>query len=427
MKTYKLNNLTGEQIAALTKRPAINYEKIFSVVRPILKDIKQNGIAAAIKYAEKLDGFKGVNIKVAEDEFNEAEKKLAPEIKNAIETAASNIKKFHSVQFPKPYKIETMPGVFCSREYRAIESAGLYIPGGSAVLPSTLLMLAIPAKIAGCKRVAAFSPAKNNSVNLPLLYAAKVCGINEFYKIGGAQAVGLMAYGDEKVPKVNKIFGPGNQYVTAAKILASIDPEGSSIDMPAGPSEVLVIADRSASPAFVASDLLSQAEHGPDSQAILVTDSENLIDSVNEELQKQLNKLPRKEIAVQSLKHSFYVLVDKPEEAVSFSNNYAPEHLIINVDEPDSYISKIENAGSVFLGRYSPESVGDYASGTNHSLPTYGYAKTFGGVNVEMFMKPVTFQQLTKEGLQGIAETVETLAAVEGLDAHKNAVSIRLK
>ncbi len=426
MKIYFYEKLTDAEKENLLKRPSIDIEKVFTIVKPVLSDIKQNGLTAVLKYAKQFDGFESDNIKVTQQEFEEAERNLDIKIKSALKTASDNITKFHSKQIPHSYEIETMEGVKCSREYRAIENVGLYVPGGSAVLPSTMLMLGIPAKLAGCKRVVVCSPAKDNKINYPLLYAAKLCGIVEFYKIGGAQAIGLMAYGDKDIPKVYKIFGPGNQFVTAAKLIVSIDAEGSTIDMPAGPSEVLVIADESANPKFIASDLLSQAEHGPDSQVVLVSTSGKLINRTIDEINIQLSDLPRKEIAGKALENSFALIVDSLDEAISFSNNYAPEHLILNIAEPDNCKSKIINAGSVFLGEYSPESAGDYASGTNHSLPTYGYAKTYGGVNVESFMKSMTFQKLTKAGLENISVAVETLAEVEELTAHKNAVKIRL-
>ena len=360
-------------------------------------------------------GLPVTELLVSKNEFEEAEKNLDKKIKAALETAANNIEKFHLMQKPAAYEIETVEGVKCKREFKAIENVGLYIPGGNAVLPSTMLMLGIPAKIAGCKRIIAASPAKNNLINYPLLYAAKICGINEFYKIGGAQAIGLMAYGDPSIPKVNKIAGPGNQYVTAAKMLVSIDPEGCAIDMIAGPSELLIIADEYAEPSFAAADLLSQAEHGVDSQVILISDSEAVINKIDEKLEKQLNALPRKEFASKSLGNSFSLLVENMNEAIEFSNNYAPEHLILNLKNPENIKEKILNAGSVFIGNYSPESAGDYASGTNHSLPTSGSAKSTGGISVESFMKSITFQQLTKEGLSNISKTIETLAETEGL------------
>jgi len=427
MKTFHLNKLSSKEIEVLTKRPSINLEKTFEVVKPILENIKTNGLKAALEYAEKFDGFEGDKIKVTEEEFIEAEQSIDPKLKTALESAGKNIKKFHKKQFPKNYESKITEGITCSREFRPIENVGLYVPGGSAVLPSTMLMLGIPAKIAGCKRIVVCSPSRNGKINFALLYAARICGINEFYKIGGAQAIALMAFGDSSIPKVDKIFGPGNQYVTEAKLLASIDPDGCSIDLPAGPSEVVVIADENANPAFVASDLLSQAEHGADSQVVLITTSNDLAVNVNKEILRQLNKLPRKDLAVKALENSFTLIVNEIKQAIDFSNNYAPEHLILNVKEAKKDVSEIKNAGSVFLGQYSPESAGDYASGTNHSLPTSGYAKTFSGVSVEMFMKSITFQQLTKNGLKQISNTVQTLAKEEGLEAHKNAVSIRLK
>ncbi len=427
MRTYYLNKISDEEINNLTKRPAIDFGKISEIVKPILAEIKSNGLDAALKYAKEFDGFEEDNIKVTKNEFDEAEKLIDPKIKSALQSAYSNIKNFHLKQLPKKYEVETMNGVLCSREFRAIENVGLYVPGGSAILPSTMLMLGIPAQIAGCNRIVVCSPSKNGKINLPLLYAAKLCGVDEFYKIGGAQAIGLMAYGDKSIQKGSKIFGPGNQYVTAAKLLVSIDSEGCSIDMPAGPSEVLVIADSDANPAFVASDLLSQAEHGSDSQVVLITTTLGMANNIELELVNQLEKLPRKNLASKALEGSFTLLTESIDKAIEFSNKYAPEHLILNIKNAENYISKVVNAGSVFLGQYSPESAGDYASGTNHSLPTYGFAKTFGGVSVEAFMKSITFQKLTKEGLKNISETVEILAETEGLQAHKNAVSIRLK
>jgi histidinol dehydrogenase len=428
MKTYTYENLSPGELAKLTQRPAINLDGIFNVVRPVLADIKTHGLSAAIKYARQFDNFSGgeLNLKVSEDEFNDAEKQLDENVKTAIKTAAENITRFHEKQLNKGYSIETMGGITCSREPRAIENAGLYIPGGTAVLPSTMLMLAIPARIAGCKRVIACTPAKDGKINLPLLYAARICGVKDVYKIGGAQAVGLMAFGGDGFEPVNKIFGPGNQYVTAAKMLVSIDPQGCAIDMPAGPSEVLVIADETATPAFIAADLLSQAEHGVDSQVVLVTMSQESADKVQAELTVQLNKLPRKEFAEKALEKSFILIVPSPEEAIAFSNAYAPEHLIINFKNARSYKDKIINAGSVFIGEYSPESAGDYSSGTNHSLPTSGYAKSFSGVSVDSFIKSVTFQELSKEGLKNISQSIQILAEVEGLEAHKNAVKIRV-
>ncbi|MCB0744817.1 MAG: histidinol dehydrogenase, partial [Ignavibacteriae bacterium] len=346
--------------------------------------------------------------------------------KKAIKVAVNNIQKFHKLQLPKKYSIETMPGIKCSREFRAIENVGLYIPGGTAILPSTLMMLAIPAKIAGCNRIVVCSPT-NKSISPEVLYVAKYLGISEFYKVGGAQAIGLMAYGTNKIKKVDKIFGPGNQFVTAAKALVSIDPNGCAIDMIAGPSEVLVIADEFANPKYIAADLLSQAEHGNDSQVILCTTNKSLAKKVINEINMQTEQLERKEFVKKSLENSFVILFSKIEQAIKFSNDYAPEHLILNFKNVKSYLSKIQNAGSVFIGEFSPESVGDYASGTNHSLPTYGYARSIGGVAVEQFMKGITFQELSKSGLEKISKTVIELAETEKLQAHANAVKIRLQ
>lgn len=428
MKKLNLISLSSAERAQLLNRPAIEMESAFAAVSPVLKDIKNNGLDSALKYAARFDGFPEDGIlKVAESEFAAAEERLDDETKSALKKAAANIEAFHLKQKPGSYAAETMPGVICKREYRPIESVGLYIPGGSAVLPSTMLMLAIPARIAGCRRIVACSPAKNNKVNDALLYAAKITGVTEFYKIGGAQAIGLMAYGGDRIERVSKIFGPGNQYVTAAKLLVSIDLSGCAIDMPAGPSEVLVIADAFANPAFIAADLLSQAEHGRDSQAVFVTDSDELADRVIKETERQMSLLPRKELAEGAIENSFVLTVPDIKSAIDFSNSYAPEHLILHLEEAEKYTPEIINAGSVFLGQYSPESAGDYASGTNHSLPTYGYARSFGGVTVESFMKSVTFQMLSEEGLQGIAPVIEKMAEIESLTAHKNAVTIRLK
>ena len=426
MKIYSLKNISQKKLNGLFSRPTIESDKIYEIVKPIISDVKKNGLKAALKYAKQYDGFTGMNITVSKKEIERAEKILNSDSKKAMQIAFKNIEKFHSRQYPKNYSIETMPGINCSREFRAIENLGLYIPGGTAVLPSTMLMLGIPSKIAGCKRVVALSPTKKE-IDPAVLFAAKICEVDEFYKIGGAQGIALTAYGDISIKKVDKIFGPGNQYVTAAKTLVSIDPQGCAIDMPAGPSEVLVIADDNANPSYIASDLLSQAEHGVDSQVILLTTSEKLIAQVQVEIKKQKKYLSRERFIDGALKNSFVLLVDSIEEAIELSNDYAPEHLILNVSNAGKYRKKIVNAGSVFLGSYSAESIGDYASGTNHSLPTYGYAKTFGGISVESFMKTMTFQNVNKSGFKNIASTVIKMASLEKLDAHANAIKVRMK
>ncbi len=426
MRVIELNKLSKEERNRLLKRPAIDMDKTSEIVRPILADIKSRGSAAVNEYARKLDKYENESLIVSDQEYEEAEQILSDKTKQAIETAAENISAFHEKQLPNGYEVETKPGVKCRREFRAIENVGLYIPGGTAVLPSTVLMLGIPARIAGCKRVIACSPSKGE-LHPAVLYAAKIAGINEYYKVGGAQAIAMMAYGTDKNKKVDKIFGPGNQYVTAAKTLVSIDHEGCQIDMPAGPSEVLVIADDQANPAFVASDLLSQAEHGIDSQVVLVTTSHGLVQNVLEAIELQTTELPRKEYVKECLKSSFALVVNNIDEAIHFSNEYAPEHLILNFPDADEVVDRITNAGSVFVGPYTPESAGDYASGTNHSLPTYGYAKSVGGVSVEMFMKGMTVQSISREGLENISDAIIELAETEELKAHANAVRVRFK
>ncbi|WKZ68245.1 MAG: histidinol dehydrogenase [Melioribacteraceae bacterium] len=422
MKKVNLKNISKEDYQPLLKRPAIDNEKVFGIVQPILSEIKNEGMNAIIKFAKEYDELKDSDLRVKQKDIDEAEQSIDSDLKQAIKSAIANITKFHEVQFPKDYEIETMKGVKCGRVYRAIENVGLYIPGGTASLFSTLLMLAIPAKITGCKRIVVCSPKPSNEV----LYCSQVLGIDEVYDLGGAQAIGFMAYGTEEVKKVDKVFGPGNQFVTAAKSLVSIDPDGCAIDMPAGPSEVIIIADENANPKYAAADLLSQAEHGIDSQVILISTSQKIIDEVELEVIKQLEKLPRKEIAEKALEKSLLLKCDSIENAISFSNNYAPEHLILQIENANSFLKQVQNAGSVFLGNYTPESAGDYASGTNHSLPTYGFAKTFSGVNLLSFMKGITYQSLSKEGIINIGKTVIDMANAEGLKAHANAVEVRL-
>jgi histidinol dehydrogenase len=411
---------------AILKRPTIDLKELESKVSSILTDIKLNGDEAVKKYALQFDNISLSSFRVSENEINDSEKLISEELKNAIEQAKANIEKFHSLQKEELRIVETMPGVKCWRKSVGIEKVGLYIPGGSAPLFSTVLMLGVPAKLAACKEIILCTPCNaNGKVDAAILFAAKLCGITSVFKIGGAQAIGAMAYGTSSVPKVYKIFGPGNQYVTCAKQLVS--KEGVAIDMPAGPSEVAIIADSSCVPAFVAADLLSQAEHGPDSQVILVSDNESVIGAVINEVNEQLKNLSRAPIAQKALQNSKAVVVDDLVEGMELLNAYAPEHLIIACKNYEDLSSLVINAGSVFLGNYSCESAGDYASGTNHTLPTNGYAKAYSGVSLDSFVKKITFQELNKQGLQNIGKTIEIMAAAEGLDAHKNAVTIRLK
>jgi histidinol dehydrogenase len=426
MKKYYFNSISDSKRKTLLKRTAISSLEINKSVKKICNDVKRNGIRSAVKFAKQFDGFSSVSIYVTEKEFNEAEKVLLSDIKSAIKSAYKNIYKFHRQQYPKGYSLETLKGVNCEHKFIPIQNVGLYIPAGTAPLPSTMLMLGIPAQIARCKRIVAASPGKDK-INPAILYAAKLCGIKEFIKIGGAHGISLLAYGDDNFKKVDKIFGPGNRYVTAAKSLVSVDPEGCSIDMIAGPSELLIIADNNANPDFVAADLLSQAEHGKDSVVVLLTTSEDLFSRVENSLSRQIKSLPRKSLIKAALKNSFCLIFDDIKSAFEFSNDFAPEHLIINLKNAKKYLNKVVNAGSVFIGEYTPESAGDYASGTNHSLPTYGFARSSGGVSVEMFMKGVTFQSITKNGIKNLSKTIITLAETESLQAHADAVKVRLE
>ncbi len=411
---------------SILSRPTLNTATLRDTVLQVLGAIREKGDKAVIEYEEKFDKVKLSSLEVTEEEFAEAELLTDSKLKEAIENALENIRTFHASQKFEGKKITTTTGVTCWQKAVAIEKVGLYIPGGTAPLFSTVLMLAAPAKIAGCKEIVLCSPPnKEGKINPAILYAAKAAGVSRIFKAGGVQAIGAMAYGTESIPKVYKIFGPGNQYVMAAKQEVSL--HDVAIDMPAGPSEVAVLADETANPAYVASDLLSQAEHGVDSQAILITTSEDMIDKVKNEVEKQLAVLPRKEITEKSLSHSKLILVNSIDEAIEMSNEYAPEHLIIETKDYMQVAERIVNAGSVFLGPYTPESAGDYASGTNHTLPTNGYAKAYSGVNLDSFMRKITFQEITREGIMNIGPTIETMAANEFLDAHKNAVSVRLK
>ena len=424
MKTYFYPN-TDER-KQLLLRPAFDTYSLQEKVKTVLNDVKLKGDTAVKKFIQEFDGVSLNDFRVNEKEIGEAAVLLSNELKQAIQQAAKNITTFHQKQISNVEVIETMPGVKCWRKSIGIEKVGLYIPGGTAPLFSTILMLGIPAQIAGCKEIILCSPPdKEGKLHPAILFAAQLVGITKVFKIGGVQAIAAMAYGTATVPKVYKIFGPGNQYVTCAKQL--IQQDGIAIDMPAGPSEVCVLADDSAVAGFIAADLLSQAEHGVDSQVLLVTCSETLVKNVEEELKNQLQLLPRKNIAEKALENSKAIVVKNINEAIDLVNEYAAEHLIISCKDDEAIAEKIVNAGSIFLGNYSPESVGDYASGTNHTLPTNGFAKAYSGVSVDTFVKKITYQKLTQQGLQNIGKTVELMAEAEGLDAHKNAVSIRIK
>ncbi len=425
MKKYYLNNLNDKETDELCKRPKMDFSTVFEQVQPILDDIERQGDSAVRKYTLKFDGFDPSPIAVNPADLDVS---LSDNVKNAIDRAMNNIFRFHREQMTASLEVETQEGVVCRRVARPIERVGLYIPGGTAPLPSTAMMLGIPALIAGCKTIVMATPPDKEG-NLPesIIYIAQKTGVKTILKAGGAQAIAAMAFGTESVPKVDKIFGPGNQYVTAAKMLLQNSDAMVAIDMPAGPSEVLVIADKHADPSFVASDLLSQAEHGSDSQAILVATQDTDTDAILEELKQQLDALPRKQYAALALEKSYVLIAEDTEQAMEFSNRYAPEHLIINTSDADEIAEKVMNAGSVFIGPWSPESMGDYASGTNHPLPTYGYAKMYSGVNLHSFQKFITMQKINELGLQNLGPAVETLAELEGLDAHKYAVSLRLR
>ncbi len=407
-------------------RPSLDVAKLQDTVNAVLQKIRQGGDSAVREYELLFDKVHLDSLVVSEDEFTEADSLVDESLKSSIKLAHENIARFHSSQKFQTQKIEVQPGVTCWQKAVAIEKVGLYIPGGTAPLFSTVLMLATPAKIAGCKEIILCTPPnKEGKVNPAILVAAKIAGVNKVFKAGGVQAIGAMAYGTESIPKVYKIFGPGNQYVVAAKQAVSL--KDVAIDMPAGPSEVEVLADENSNPQFVAADLLSQAEHGVDSQVLMITTSKEIIPAVLRELELQLNLLPRKEIASQSLENSKIILVRNQEEMMEMSNEYAPEHLIISTDNYMELADKIVNAGSVFLGKFSCESAGDYASGTNHTLPTNGYAKAYSGVSLDSFIRKITFQELTAEGIGKIGNAVEEMAKNEQLDAHKNAMTLRLK
>lgn len=409
----------------LLKRPTESLSDIRKIVQPIMDEVQSKGDSALKAYTKKFDGIELGNLLVSADEIKSAATKVSDKLQDAIKVAHDNIFKFHEAQKTAPLRIETMPGVLCERKSVAIPKVGLYIPGGTAPLFSTVLMLAIPAKIAGCKEIVLCTPPdKEGNIHPAILYAADVAGITKIFKVGGAQAIAGLAYGTESIPKVDKIFGPGNQYVTAAKQLASL--EAVAIDMPAGPSEVLVYADKDAAPAFIAADLLSQAEHGVDSQVIFVTTSVEMLDALQKEIYHQLSELPRWEIADRCLQNSAVIILKTEAECVDLINLYAPEHLILLAKNAREIADQIENAGSVFLGYYTPESAGDYASGTNHTLPTNGAARAYSGVSLDSFVKNITYQEITPEGLQNLGPHVEEMAEAESLYAHKNAVTVRL-
>ncbi|MDR2938028.1 MAG: histidinol dehydrogenase [Prevotellaceae bacterium] len=423
METIKYPNIS--EVEALLSRPAQSLEHLREPALAVIDEVRKNGDNALRSYTQKFDGVSIETFRVSAAEFAEAENLVGEDLKKSISLAAKNIEKFHAAQVSKVEKIETMSGVTCWRKSVGIERVGLYIPGGSAPLFSTVLMLGIPAKIAGCSRIVLCTPpSKSGKIHPAILYAAQLVGVTEIYKVGGIQAIAALTFGTESVPRVDKIFGPGNAYVTAAKQLVS--NMGVAIDMPAGPSEVMVLADESCNPAFVAADLLSQAEHGTDSQAVLVTDNENIINAVKLAMYELLQQLARKDIAKISLEKSKLVLVKNAAEMLQVANIYAAEHLIISTKNAEEMAEKVVNAGSVFIGNYSPESAGDYASGTNHALPTAGYARSFSGVSVDSFVRKITFQKLTQEGLKNVGTAVEIMAEAEGLQAHKNAVSLRL-
>ena len=415
-----------EDYAALLQRPHKDAADLASIVAGVLQDVRREGDTAVLRYEEKFDKVCLASLAVSEEEIQEAEHLISDELKHSIRLAHANIHRFHQAQRMQPVSVETAPGVNCWQKSVAIERVGLYIPGGTAPLFSTVLMLATPAKIAGCADIVLCSPpSPQGKLHPAILYAARVAGVNRIYKCGGVQAIGAMAYGTETVPKVSKIFGPGNQFVTCAKQQVSMTDV--AIDMPAGPSEVAIVADTTCHPRYVAADMLSQAEHGMDSQSILFTDSEQVAHDVLRELEVQLESLPRKEMAMASLRHSRIVVLRDMEEAFGICNEYAPEHLILAMDSALEWTDRVVNAGSVFLGHYSCESAGDYASGTNHTLPTSGYAKAYSGVNLDSFCRKITFQHLTPQGIQSIGRAVEVMAEAESLDAHRNAMMLRME
>lgn len=422
----KIYNPQPETWSEICKRPTQTFSDVEETVKQIFKEVQQKGDKAIAKYASFFDGVTLENIQVTQEEIEIAKNEVSTELKEAIQLAKSNIEQFHAAQKTDKIVVETTIGVTCWQEKRPIQKVGLYIPGGTAPLFSTVLMLTVPAKLAGCQEIVLCTPSdKNGKINAAILYAANLCGVNKIYKVGGIQAIAGMTFGTETIPNVYKIFGPGNQFVTIAKQFAS--QNGVAIDIPAGPSELLVYADETAIPSFVASDLLSQAEHGKDSQVILVTTNKNILNDVEEEIYKQLKDLPRQEIAQVAINNSKLIFVETEKTALSLINEYGPEHFIVCSKNEDYFVDGIQNAGSIFIGNYTPESAGDYASGTNHTLPTNGYSKSYSGVNLDSFLKAMTFQKISDIGIQNIGKAIETMAEAEGLQAHKNAVTLRLK
>ena len=427
-KTQIWSKLSASQQKQLLLRPAMaDNKKLSSTVSTILDKVASHGDDALRELTKQFDGVRLAKIGLPQSALDDAELSIKSEVKQAIDLAFTNISAFHQAQLPQDVKVETQSGVICELKHTPLDAVGLYIPGGSAPLPSTVLMLGATARVAGCKRkILCTPPNANGEIAAEIRYAAKLCGIDEVYLVGGAQAIAAMAFGTQSIAKVDKIFGPGNSYVTEAKQQVSTRADGAAIDMPAGPSEVLVIADAQANPAFVAADLLSQAEHGPDSQALLISDSQDLIDAVMGEVEKQIATLSREKIARQAMQHGRYILTDNIEQAIEVSNLYAPEHLILQFENARENLAKLKYAGSIFVGQWSPESAGDYASGTNHVLPTYGFARNYSSLGIADFMRRYTVQELSYEGLQNIGNAIMDLADAEGLDAHKRAVAIRL-
>ncbi len=422
----KIYNPNKEDWKTILKRPTQTVADIEDTVNTIFAEVQKEGDTIVYKYTEKFDGAVLDDLRVTATQIEEAAKTISTDLKDAIKVAKRNIENFHNAQKTGKVEVETAEGVQCWQEKRPIQKVGLYIPGGTAPLFSTILMLAVPATIAGCHEIVLCSPPnKEGKIHPAILYTAHLCGVTQIFKVGGIQAIAGMTFGTESIPQVYKIFGPGNQYVTVAKQIAT--KYGVAIDMPAGPSELLVVADDTANAAFVASDLLSQAEHGVDSQVILVSTSKKMIDAVEGEVQKQITDLPRRDIAEKAIANSKLIYMEDDRDAIDLINEYGPEHYMVCVENEDFYVTQIMNAGSVFIGNYTPESAGDYASGTNHTLPTNGYAKQYSGVNLDSFMKSMTFQKISEKGIQNIGKAIETMAEAEGLHAHKNAVTLRLK